>query len=104
MAVLSPSPVSSDRFTFVRSGAPFTDGGPKLVAEMSDFGSGFNLGRVYDDACDVGLTVVSRRTGRRVVYAVQHEEYDREGDLLWIDLAPVDRRDRGLPGVRLFND
>lgn len=98
VAILSPSPIRSDRLT-CSSGL--------LVAEMSDLGPGFRFGRVWDDACDEGLTVVSVRTGRQVVFAVEHEERDREGELLFIDLLPADRRvQREFPSlrVRLFND
>ena len=92
--LLKPSRVSTDRLTFCREEW-------LLVAEMSDL-PGF--GRVWDDACDEGLTLVSHRTGREVVYAVNHIERDDEGDLLYWDLRPVDHRDNSLPTLRVFND
>lgn len=103
MALLNPSLVSSDRFTVTDDGRA-SDGGVLMVAELSDLGREFRFGRVWDDACDVGLTIVSTRTGRQVVFAIEHEERDREGELLWIDLLPANRADRGTARVRLYND
>lgn len=108
MSLLHPNPVSTDRFTFDHDTRTF-------VAEASDFGSLRDrlatnglvgpFGRVYDDACDIGLTLVSHVSGTRVVFAVEHEERDREGDLLYWDLLPAQLHERtaGLK-VRIFND
>ena len=97
--ILSPAPVSTDRFSFDLNDRVFT-------AELSDLGRDFRFGRVYDDACDVGLTLVSTRTGRRVVFAIENEIRDREGELLWIDLRPADLREAQILrcNIRLFND
>jgi hypothetical protein len=92
MALLKPRPTTSRRFSLI-------DG--KLVAEMSDVGP---LGRVWDDACDEGLTVVSHRTDREVVYAVESYHRDAEGELMYVDLLPAKLGERHLPTVRLFND
>ncbi len=94
MAVLTPKPVSTARFTYV-------PGDRLFVAEASDFAGG-PFGRVYDDACDEGLTLVSARTGRQVVFAVTHIEVDRrEGELLYWDLEPAPGQARlaGDPGT-----
>ena len=96
--ILSPAPVSTDRFSFNLNDRVFT-------AELSDLGRDFRFGRVYDDACDVGLTLVSTRTGRRVVFAIENEIRDREGELQYIELRPASRFESDdLPAVRLFND
>lgn len=95
--ILRPTPVSTDRFTYERATGIF-------AAELSDFGRGFRLGQVYDDACDVGLTLVSAKTGRGIVFSVYQEQRDRDGDLQWIDLEPADVRERGVARVRLYND
>lgn len=97
MTVLKPSPVSTRRLSYDRAAN-------LLVAEISDFGRGFSFGRVYDDACDEGLTLVSHCTGREVVCAVEHIERDRENDLLYWDLAPAKTSERGLIKVRIYND
>lgn len=91
--ILSPTRVSTDRFTFVASQSLF-------VSEASDLPP---LGRVYDDACDEGLTLVSAKTGREIVFAVNHVERDREGDVLYWDLKPVPGESQ-VWTVRIFND
>ena len=94
--ILSPAPVSSRPFSYI-------DG--MLVADLSDLGRDFRFGRVWDDACDVGLTVISARTGRKVVYVIENEQRDREGELQYIELRPASRFESDdLPAVRLFND
>lgn len=70
-----------------------------------EISSTHGFGRVYADACDEGLTLVSNKTGRSVVFAVQHVERDAEGDTLYWVLIPASREDRGLDvTVILFND
>jgi hypothetical protein len=45
------------------------------------------------------------QTTYEIVFAIEHYERDREGDLLWIDLLPADRAKRAEGYiVRLFND
>lgn len=93
MRLLHPAPVGSDRFVWYAPGRVFT-------GEMSEL-RGF--GRVWDDSCDEGLTLVSsRRPGEAVVFVVSHTEV-RDGDLLYWDLKPADGRDRGFT-VRVYND
>jgi hypothetical protein len=73
-----------------------------FCAEMSDL-PGF--GRVWDDACDEGLTLISSRDNSQVVvFAVDHEERDADGDLLWWDLRPADPRQAVSFTVRVWND
>lgn len=95
--ILKPSPLSSRHFHYI----PAKN---MLVAEMSDFGRSFDFGRVYDDACDIGLTIRSERTGREIVFAVEHIERDREGDLLYWTLRPVNRNEWAAGTVRIYND
>lgn len=97
--LLSPSPISTDRFTYC-------DG--VFVTEASGLGD-FLLGRVYDDACDVGLTLVSHRTGAKVVYALHGEKRNSEGELLYTDFLPVRESLRNNQAaahtrVRIYND
>lgn len=96
MSTLRPAPVSTAQFTWDRAHR-------MLVTEISNFGHGFDFGRVYDDACDEGVTLVSEHTGRQVVFAVNHIERDREGDLLYWDLIPASHADCNCT-VRIFND
>jgi len=78
-----------------------------LVAEMSTLqGNGLiGFARVYDDACDQGMTIRSARTGREVPFAVTHTEI-RDGDTLYWDLEPVDAAGRVVYDckARIFND
>lgn len=96
--ILTPSPVSTSRFTYISARNEF-------VAEMSDLeANGVQFGRVYDDACDEGLTLVSHKTGTRVVFAVDGVERDAEGDIVAWTLRPADPRKWGCGTVRIFND
>jgi hypothetical protein len=74
--ILTPNPISSKSFRFK---------GNTFSAEASDFGRNFNLGRVYDDACDEGFSIVSEKTGKIAVFSLYNHEEDSEGDLLmWV--------------------
>lgn len=70
MTILKPAPVSILQFSFSKALGSFT-------VEMSST-NGF--GRTHDDACDVGLTVIGT-TGREIVFVVNGEHRDGEGDL-----------------------
>ena len=101
--LLYPSPVSSRMFTVMPSDRNV------LVAEASDLGPDFKLGRVYDDACDVGFTVVSARTGLEAVFTGGVEHRDSEGELLWeeFEITPESARSLGCSPdfrIQLFND
>lgn len=96
MNILNPPSHSTRLFTWV----PETN---ELVCDISDLPRPV-MGQVYDDACDLGMTLVSARTGKEIVVAVDAEVYDSEGDLqAWI-LRPV-RCGAVVPfQVRIFND
>lgn len=70
MTILKPAPVSIKQISFSKALGAFT-------AEIS---STNGLGRVFDDSCDVGLTVVGT-TGREIVFVVNGEHRDGEGDV-----------------------
>lgn len=100
MALLTPTTLSSSRFTWIA-------GEQELVAEISDFGRDFRFGQVYDDACDEGITIRSEHTGRTVVFGMEDVVRDSDGDLLYWLLKPAPGQD--LTGcrcaaVRIFND
>ena len=96
MAVLRPAPVSTRQLTWR----------PSVRQYVGEASSTRGFGRVYDDACDEGLTLVSARTGRAVVFAIYDAKYDGEGDLQAWRLRPaVGQRD--VPAdveLVLFND
>lgn len=72
MTVLTPAAVSSGQFAYDPQTQTFS-------AEMSDLNG---LGRVFDDAADLGFTIVSASTGRSVVFALKNQRRDAEGELL----------------------
>lgn len=93
--LLHPTPVTTARFNYQAG---------QFTAEISDLGPGFRFERVWNDSCDEGLTLVSKRTGFELVFAVVHTER-REGEILWWELAAVTRNrcHKGLT-IKLFND
>ncbi len=95
MSILRPCPVSTSSLTV---------DGPLIVGEISTLGVGVTFERVWNDACDEGLTLVSHRTGKEVVYAIDRIEADNEGDILYWDLIPARLDEQFLPTLRLFND
>jgi hypothetical protein len=77
-------------------------------AFASDFGA-FCMSRLYNDACDEGIFVVSEKTGATVKFYLSHTETDGEGDLLAWHLCVCDdevRRNGRLLGytIVIFND
>lgn len=97
MAILRPTPVPTNLFTVSRDGR-----GLILAACLSDL-TRYPFGRVFDDACDEGFTLVSHNTGTEIVCAVSAEVRDADRDLVCVELKPVTP---GAPDftVRLFND
>lgn len=62
---LNVHPLSSRLFTYNEKTKTF-------VGESSEL-SGQYLSRLYDDACDVGLCIVSHTTGKQVTYYMDKE-------------------------------
>jgi hypothetical protein len=96
MAILTAHPtVNTNRMTWVPKERLF-------VVESSDIGP---MTRVYDDACDVGLTLQSQRGFAPIVFVVEHEER-RDGEVLYWDLKPANlsMRLKVRFGVRVYND
>lgn len=95
--ILKPTPISSDRFTY--------DAGSFMFVIEASRLHGLSLGRVYDDACDVGLTLVSARSGHEIVFAVSEETRDADGDLIATILRPVRGNRNNLPlTIHILND
>lgn len=92
--ILRPAPVPTAQFNYVAAER-------KFVGEIS---STHGFGRVYDDACDEGLTLVSR-TGREVVFVVDSVERESDGTVTKWTLRPADRAGATADlRVVLFND
>lgn len=72
-------PVSSDRFCYNRDTKT-------MSAEVSDLGDVWV--QAYPDAADMGIEIISSRTGKSVMFVV-HEEKWNDGDLLYWVLKAV---------------
>lgn len=91
--ILRPTPLSSNNFTFKDN---------KFIGELSQF-RGTRFERVYDDACDVGFSVISVKTGKHAVFALDRYETDSENDLIAMHFVCVTPGLKNLKAV-LFND
>jgi hypothetical protein len=93
MTTLRPAPVPTTQLDY----------NPTARTYYGDISSTHGLGRVYDDACDEGLTLVSATTGREIVFAVAQIDRDSEGDITVWYLTPATP---GAPDIAvvLFND
>lgn len=98
--IMHPAPVSTRNLTYTID--DFT-GKECFVGDISDLGPAFRFGQVYDDACDLGMTLISERTGAEVVFALEHTEHPVDGDLLWWVLRGVTKGYKHLT-IKLFND
>lgn len=85
--------------------------GDTLVAEASDFGPLRDgrrwLRRLFNDACDVGVFVVSPTTGKVMRFYLEREEKDAEGDLVAYRLKVYERDAFVCPRIKsvtIFND
>lgn len=97
MTILKPARIASSRFTYDKATKSF-------IAEDSDFGGkGHPVGRVYDDACDEGFTIVSERTGKEVVFALHMVHKDADGDLTKWEYHSVTPGHKGYRAV-ILND
>jgi hypothetical protein len=71
-------------------------------AEASELPKNFSLRKIYDDACDVGFSMVSTRTGRSVKFRLE-KEIKNEGDVLSWEFKCIDQDHKDI-GVVIFND
>lgn len=98
--ILKPTPISTSRLTWCPRDREFvTD------ASLLDH-QGLRPSRVYDDACDVGYTLVSHRTGKELVVAHDDTVKNREGEVVAWVYRPV-RRSGGLDAsisLHVLND
>ena len=63
----------------------------QFVGEISDFGCNVPFDRIYSDACDLGFTMLSHKTGETVTWYMQTEMYDGEGDITSWTFSPTAR-------------
>ncbi len=108
--LLAPTPILSSHFTYDPETKRFIGEASTLAGNANCPGPLRRLGRVYDDACDVGFTLVSAKTGTAIVCAMEREVRDSERELLYTVFVPVDARGPlgrigDLPfEVRIYND
>jgi len=66
----------------------------------------FGFGQVYDDACDVGLTIVSHVTGARIIFVIDHVDVSRPGtedeEIAGWWLVPAQYQKHDLNGWKLL--
>lgn len=93
--MLRPSRISTSLLTYDKAENLF-------VAEDSDLPS--RPDRVWLDSCDVGYTLVSHRTGREIVYALNTIVQNRDQEIMYWDYRPAEDRNNALPTLRIFND
>jgi hypothetical protein len=91
--ILKPTPIHSSQFTFSKN---------TFISELSDLGPAVRFERVYDDACDIGFTIISEKTGMPAVFAFNGNRTDGEGDLIALDFICVTPGLKYLKAV-LFN-
>ncbi len=79
----------------------------EFTVEASELGEN-GIGQIYDDACDVGFTMVSARTGKMATFYVISSERCQGEVTGWTMKATVEtlRKQPQLEGVivRVFND
>lgn len=67
------------------------------------------IGRIYPDAADAGFTMVSERTGERVVFVETEIDREDDGTIRSWDFVPTPESIRKFPHLReckliVFND
>jgi hypothetical protein len=66
-------------------------------------------GRLYGDACDIGIELVSHRTRECARFALREQKADSDSDIMHWDFYPTTETLRAQPQleghvVRVFND
>ena len=76
--------------------------------EISSLGKHFKFDRIYLDACDVGLTLVSEKTGSEATYYVDEEHIENGEITHWTLYPTVETRKKYLQLARtsivIWND
>jgi hypothetical protein len=92
--LLTPTRVNGDKFAWSKN---------RGVTEISTLGPDFDFSRVWNDACDEGLTIVSHKTGREIVFAINNTRRDADNDVVAWELTSVSPKFHGISLV-IFND
>lgn len=92
MAVLHSAPhINSDRFSYNPQTQTF-------ACEESDLHGIRYCGRIYDDAADEGMWLVSHKTGKKKPFALFHTHV-REGEITHWEYHEIDPK----TGLTVFN-
>lgn len=95
--------INTSKLTWVRQSRSF-------VAEASDLHSCDEPHRIYQDAADIGLVLVSAETGREATYVMNLEpNKDAEGEIVSWEFQVTPETVRKLPQLRdtkviIYND
>ena len=59
----------------------------QFTVDISDLGHRFKFERIYSDACDIGLILVSEKTRNQVAFSLEEEVESGEGDTAYWKLS-----------------
>lgn len=83
----------------------------QFISEVSNFGNDNFLHRIYPDACDEGLVLISEKTQQEATYYLDHIEYsnDEDHELQAWHLFPTSKTCQLYPKLKkssiiIFND
>lgn len=87
--------VSTSVFDIDRSGKMF------IVEESTLLGNFPNiLGKIFDDACDIGFKMLSSNTGNICDWVESKKEFSTEGELLVTIFEPTSSSIRRMPQLK----
>jgi hypothetical protein len=93
----------SEYFTVIREGDQYHMSAFASDLGVDPTGKGL-LQRFYNDACDVGIAICSKRTGAVVRFCLSQEE-ERDGEVVAWHFGPTPYDDaKGVARVTVWND
>jgi hypothetical protein len=93
--ILRPPSISTNQFNWCPKTKTFSQ-------EISSIPS-FDTGRVFDDSCDEGFTLVSHKTLKEVVMCLYETKFNGEGELQSWEFRPIHPRNQDFVLI-IFND
>lgn len=94
-------PHSTKKFTWLEKSKTF-------VGELSDFNGIKLFDQIYPDSADVGIKLISEKTGKEAVYYLADEVSER-GEFICYELLPTPETLKKMPQlkksvIRIYND
>jgi hypothetical protein len=96
--------INTDRFLYSKETKTF-------CTDISNLGTTYVFDRLYSDACDEGLTLVSEKSGFEATYYLDHVNHsnDTDHEIVSWELKPTVETVRKHPQLRdttvlIFND